>query len=120
MIRRLICAAAALALGAPAAAAQSVQSVPWAEQQPSAADFRETYPIRALANGVEGYVTLLCTITEERKLECAVESETPAEQGFGEAALRLSRLYVVRRVEEEPRAVIGSRVRVPIRYVLMD
>ncbi|MBC7769459.1 MAG: energy transducer TonB [Phycisphaerales bacterium] len=113
-------AAVLLVLAAPPAAAQYVQSVPWAEQQPSAADFRETYPVSALANGLEGYVTLLCTITDERKLDCALETETPQDQGFGEAALRLSRLYVVRRVEEEPRAVIGSRVRVPIRYVLMD
>lgn len=120
MTRRLLMIAALFALLAQPAAAQYVQPVSWAEQQPSAADFRDTYPVAALANGVEGYVTLLCTITGERKLECAVETETPPEQGFGQAALRLSRLYVVRTVEEEPRAVIGSQVRVPIRYVLMD
>lgn len=99
-------------------AAAQVQPVPWAEKQPSLADFRETYPERARAAGVEGLVRLLCTITEARTLDCVVHSEDPIEFGFGAAALTLSRLYVVR--ADEPRAPVGARVIVPIRYMLAD
>lgn len=104
-----------VALAAPAAA-QSVQPVPWAAEQPTARDFRETYPAAALADGVEGSVLLQCLITEQYKLECTVRSEDPPGYGFGAAALQLSRLYVAS--PEDPRIVIGRRVAVPIRYAL--
>lgn len=118
--RVLIAIAAMFALMSPPASAQYVQSVSWAERQPSATEHHASYPPQALREAVEGSVTLLCTISDERKLDCAVESETPLGYGFGEAAMSISRIYVVRRVEEDPRVAIGSRVRVPIRYVLMD
>jgi len=76
-MNRLALALALFVLPVPAAA-QYVQPVPWAAQQPSMRDYRETYPPGALAEGVEGRVELLCTITDEYKLDCAVRSETPA------------------------------------------
>lgn len=116
-MRAVIIAGALLALSASPAQAQ-VQQVPWAEKQPTASDYRDTYPARALAEGVEGYVRLLCTVTEARTLDCAVQSEEPAEFGFGAAALTLSQHYVVR--ADETRAPVGARVIVPIRYLLAD
>lgn len=118
MIR--IALAAATFLFATSATAQDIARVPWAEQQPTAGDYRDTYPTRALAAGVEGRATLLCTITPERKLDCTIETETPTGYGFGPAAPRLSRHYVVLPVEQEPRAVIGSLVRVPVLYTFPD
>lgn len=104
-------------MAAPApAAAQSVQSVPWAERQPTQADYHSTYPPGALSEGIEGQVRLLCTVTPARTLDCTIQEETPADAGFGDAALRLVALYVVR--EDDPRVAVGNRVIVPIRYVL--
>lgn len=113
-MKRIMLALAFAALSTPAGA--QVLPVPWAAQQPTARDFRDTYPRVALSESVEGRVILACTITDEYKLDCIVQSETPLEYGFGEAALRLSRLYVAS--PEDPRIVVGRRVTVPISYVL--
>jgi len=51
------------------------------------------YPARALDRGMEGSVTLNCLVTTVGALNCAVVSETPANWGFGDAALRISRDY---------------------------
>ncbi len=116
-MNRLALALALFVLPAPAAA-QYVQPVPWAAQQPTMRDYHETYPPGALAEGVSGRVELLCTITDAYKLDCAVRSETPAGYGFGPAALQLSRLYVAS--PEDPRITIGARVLVPIRYEIQE
>lgn len=113
-MKRIMLALAFATLSTPGSA--QVLPVPWAAQQPTARDFRETYPRGALADGVEGYVRLACTITDEYKLDCIVQSETPPEYGFGDAALRLSQLYVAS--PEDPRIVVGRRVTVPVRYAL--
>lgn len=113
-MKRIMLALALAALSTTAGA--QVLPVPWAAQQPTASDFRDTYPRVALSEGVEGRVILACMITDEYKLDCIVQSETPPEYGFGEAALRLSRLYVAS--PEDPRIVAGRRVTVPISYVL--
>lgn len=103
---------------ATTASAQHVQPVPWASEQPSARDFRDTYPQRALAEGVEGLVYLDCLITDAYRLDCTIKSETPVGYDFGAAAMRLSQLYVAS--PEDTRIVIGRRVRVPMRYALAD
>ncbi len=117
MMKRAALALIFAALATPASA-QYVEPVPWAAQQPSARDFRDTYPAQALAAGVEGLVRLDCLITEHYKLDCAIQSETPTGYGFGPAALRLAQLYVAS--PEDPRIVVGRRVIVPIRYALED
>ena len=100
------------------ASAQSVQPVPWASEQPSARDFRDTYPPQAIADAVEGLVYLDFLITDAYRLDCTIKSETPEGYGFGAAAMRLSQLYVAS--PEDTRIAIGRRVRVPIRYALAD
>lgn len=111
---RFATAALALILAAPAHA--QVQSVPWAEQEPTDADYRSVYPVQAMRDGIEGSARLICTVTADRTLDCAVANETPIGAGFGPAALTLSRKYVVSATD--PRVYIGARVAVPIRFVL--
>lgn len=60
-------------------------------QRPSGLE--DYYPRRALLRGVEGQVVLDCLVTTSGTLNCAVVSETPANWGFAEAALRISRDY---------------------------
>lgn len=111
---RFVLAALALSLAAPAHA--QVQPVPWAEQQPTYADYRSVYPVQAMSDGVEGSARLICTILADRTLDCVVANETPIGAGFGPAALTLSRKYVVSATD--PRVHVGARVAVPIRFVL--
>ncbi|MBN8606874.1 MAG: energy transducer TonB [Caulobacterales bacterium] len=111
---RFAIAALALILATPAHA--QVQPVPWAEQQPTDADYRRVYPVRAMRDGIEGSARLICTVTPDRTLDCMVANETPIGAGFGPAALTLSRKYVVNATY--PGAHVGARVAVPIRFVL--
>lgn len=121
-MRTLIVSATALL--ASAAAAQTAAptpapaQAPWAEHGPTPLDFDLSYPPAALAAGIEGWARLACTVRPDRTLDCAVHSETPAESGFGEAALHLSRRYVVS--ADHPAVAIGARVIVPVRFVIGD
>ncbi|HYD89151.1 MAG TPA: TonB family protein [Vitreimonas sp.] len=56
-------------------------------------DLARYYPTRALERGVEGSVTLNCLVDTGGALHCDVVSETPANWGFAQAALRISRDY---------------------------
>ena len=56
-------------------------------------DLSRYYPARALQRGIEGQVVLDCSVSTRGALNCAVASETPANWGFGEAALRISSDY---------------------------
>ncbi len=112
----LLAVMAALSLTPPSANAQSLSS--WAEQQPTLAQIYATYPQRARSEGVEGHVHLLCTVRDDRTLDCTIHTETPLEYGFGSAAMRLSALYVAS--AEDPRVAIGNRVLLPIAYRMGD
>lgn len=112
----LLTVMAALWLTAPSANAQGLAA--WAAQQPTRAEVYATYPTRALRDGVEGHVQLLCTVQADRTLACAIHNETPLEYDFGSAALRLAARYVVS--ADDPRVAVGNRVIVPIAYRLAD
>ncbi|HVK81638.1 MAG TPA: hypothetical protein VM915_13615 [Verrucomicrobiae bacterium] len=112
----LLAAIAVLSLTPPSANAQGLAA--WAEEQPTAAQVYATYPERALREGIEGDVRLLCTVRDDRKLDCAIHSETPIAYGFGAAAMRLAVLYTVS--ADDPRVAVGNRVILPIAYRLGD
>ena len=58
---------------------------------PTPEQFAAAYPRQAHGDGL---VNLSCGLTSGGRLNnCQVVSETPARQGFGQAALSLSRLY---------------------------
>jgi TonB family protein len=74
-------------------------------------DIAQYYPDRAQRLGVSGKATISCTATGSGALEgCRVVSEDPADQGFGTAALKMSRLYRV------PAGDGGKTVTVPIDF----
>lgn len=65
-----------------------IESPRWVERP---RDLARYYPRRAIPRGVEGEVMLDCLVSTAGALRCAVASETPANWGFGEAALRIAR-----------------------------
>ncbi len=72
------------------------------------------YPSRALARNITGAVILNCLVEVSGALNCAVESETPANWGFGDAALRISRDYRMVPALRDGHAVEARyRMRVP-------
>lgn len=70
--------------------APTVVSPQWVRQP---RDLARYYPERALRREIEGRVVLECGVSVRGALNCVVVSETPANWGFGEAALRISNDY---------------------------
>ena len=86
---------------------------------PGAADLMEVYPERAHRKGLSGAAKIKCVVTVEGTLDqCAVVEETPPDEGFGKAALRLSPYFRFhpRIVDGVPTG--GATVVIPIRFHL--
>ena len=85
------------------------------EARPSQADFERLGPPVAVRDRVSGRATLDCALTAAGRLrDCKIKGETPAGQGFGEAALRLTPYYRVARTEEVE--LEGSRLPFTVRF----
>lgn len=65
------------------------------------------YPREAFMRGVAGEVVLDCDVDVFGRLSCAVASETPAGQGFGDAALRIAGAHVMRPAMQDGAPVRG-------------
>ena len=77
-------------------------------------DLGTYYPSRALSRELSGQVVLDCRVDVVGALHCSVVSETPANWGFGDAALRISRDYRMVPAMRDGEAVEGRyRMRVP-------
>lgn len=67
---------------------------PIQEAKPSDEAILRLYPERALRMNVAGSANLHCAVADDGRLaDCSVISETPPDHGFGDAAIRVSRLY---------------------------
>jgi len=81
---------------ATAALAQDIPSRPFTpefDQRPDNQDFRRHYPEMAQRHNRQGMSVLCCVVREDRRLNCAVAFEAPAQEGFGQASLTVSQEY---------------------------
>jgi TonB family protein len=84
---------------------------------PSSDDVERYYPERAARMGQGGKATISCVVDEKGLLvDCALVSETPPGEGFGEAALRMSRLFRMKPKTVDGQPVTGAQVRIPIAF----
>ncbi|CAN7349269.1 TonB family protein [Caulobacter sp. LjRoot300] len=86
-------------------------------RKPSAQDLAAAFPTKALRDGAAGKATIKCNVTIEGFLErCAVLFESPADFGFGAAALQLSPQFRMSPKIRGGKPVPGGDVTIPINW----
>jgi TonB family protein len=85
---------------------------------PTGDDVGRYYPSSAERLGLGGTVTLSCQVTAKGFLEgCSAASEDPTDQGFGSAALRMSRLFKMCAQTKDGTPTEGGRVTLPVIFL---
>ncbi len=86
-------------------------------KQPSPADVVSVYPRTAARLGHYGRVKLSCAVQPDGRLaRCDIVSEDPPDEGFADAALKLTKLYKVAAPDGSP--LPRTTVEIPIRFSL--
>lgn len=110
---------AALATAAMAASSAPVLTQPDWIRKPSGEDMGSYYPHKAMIEGKAGRVLLVCKVDGAGTLvDCNAEDETPADEGFGEAALKMAHIFAMRPMTLNGQPVSGGIVRIPLVFLI--
>ncbi len=69
------------------------------------------YPAAAQAQGIGGRAVVECLVGEDGRLACEVVEESPANMGFGAAALRMSQDWRVAPAAADGTPTVGGKIR---------
>lgn len=117
---KLTCLALCAVLTIAATAAQAQDTAPdvmasWL-RKPTPSQLMAVFPTKALEKGLDGEATISCKISLQGALfDCVVVSETPADMGFGQAAIALTPQFLMKPAMKDGQPVV-SGVRIPISF----
>lgn len=120
MLWLIVAAALEAAVPAPEAPSAPPNCPPktgpdWWRLAMKSSDYLGAYPPRALRNNIAGLAIINCRAEPDTTLgDCKVDSEAPAGEGFGTAALKLAHFFRVR----PPCPYNEAHVDIPIRFNL--
>ena len=89
-------------------------------RKPSAERLATYYPAYALERGREGEAQLSCMVQERGNLKCERVSETPARQGFGTAAMQVSRTLRHAPTRADGSNAIGTPVNLRVMFRMAE
>jgi TonB family protein len=92
-----------------------IQRPQWAKVS-SSISFAKFYPKAAARAHIHGHVDLLCVVEIDGTADCQVTSEDPPGLGFGDAALKISRLFRFVPMQRDGVPVAGGKVNIPIGF----
>ena len=109
-------AAVLLMQAQPAAPSEAdLRNAPHWIELPTSAEVQNAYPPAAKRGGVKGQAVLACTLDADGWLRaCRVASESPADYGFGPAALTLSGRFRMSPLTAAGDSVEGRAIEAPI------
>jgi protein TonB len=85
-------------------------------KEPSGSSLASYYPQEALDSNVPGKASLDCAILMSGRLNCVVAAESPANMGFGAAAVKASRGYIASPQAQDGSMAYGQRTRLTISF----
>ena len=101
----------------PTSPPPTVSGAPTFVRTPSASDVESAYSQNAKSQGTSGSATLQCAIGQSGQLlQCAVVAETPANQGFGAAALSLAPKFLMSTSSSTGSPTAGMVIRIPTQF----
>ena len=90
-------------------------------RKPGGEDVARYYPDRAQRLERSGRATITCQVRANGTVtNCRIVSEDPPDMGFGDAAVRLSRLFKMRPQTRDGSPVEGASVTIPIAFRLPE
>jgi TonB family protein len=88
---------------------------------PTVEEFEALYPPDAMRRGLEGRAVIRCYVATDGTLyQCVIVNETPAGEGFGDAALKAAASFRMRPQTVDGVPVSGAEVEVPIVFKVDD